>query len=113
MKKMTCIMCPMGCELTITKEGETYHVSGNTCIRGERYGISEMQNPTRMITALVKTSNGIVSVKTTNLVPKDKMFDVLNEISKLKVKTANYGDVLIKNVLNLDGVDVVVTREAK
>ena len=111
MEKFTCIMCPVGCELTVTKNKDKIEVTGNGCIRGERYGISEVTNPTRMITALVKTKKGICSVKTTALVPKDKIFAVLKEIEKLQPKSAKYGEILIKNVCGLQNTNVVVTRE--
>lgn len=111
MKQFTCIMCPVGCTLTVEKKGEEFIVSGNGCIRGQRYGVSEVTNPTRMVTSLVKTKNGICSVKTSNLVPKDKVFDVLSEIEKLRPKSVKFGDVLIKNVCGLENVDVVVTRQ--
>ncbi len=109
MTKLTCIMCPVGCELEVENVGDKIVVSGNGCIRGERYGISEITNPTRMITALVKTKNGICAVKSTNLIPKDKVFDVLKEIEKLNPEKVEFGGVLIENVLNL-GADIVVTR---
>ena len=111
MKKFTCIMCPVGCELTVIQNGDIIEVSGNGCIRGKRYAETEIISPQRMITSLVKTKNGICAVKTTNLVPKDKIFDVLNEITKLKPSKVKVGQVLIKNVLNLEGVDIIVTRE--
>ena len=109
--KLTCIMCPVGCELTVQKNGDEIEVSGFGCIRGKRYAETEITSPSRMITALVKTKKGIASVKTTNMVPKDKIFDVLNQISALYVDDAKFGKVLIKNVCELEGVDVVVTRE--
>lgn len=109
MTKLTCIMCPVGCSLEVENVGEKIVVTGNGCIRGERYGISEVTNPTRMITALVKTKNGIASVKSSGLVPKDKVFEVLAEIEKLYPEKVELGEILISNVLNLD-VDIVVTR---
>ena len=109
--KLTCIMCPMGCEMEIIKNNENYTVTGNSCIRGERYAIQELQSPTRMITALVKTKKGVASVKTTNLVPKDKIFDVLSEINKLKLNAVKQNQVVLKNVLGLENVDIIVTRE--
>ena len=112
MKQFTCIMCPVGCLLTVEEKDGKITVSGNGCIRGERYGVSEITNPTRMITALVKTKKGICSVKTTALVPKDKIFEVLEEIKKLNPTTAKYGEILIKNVCGLENTHVVVTREA-
>ena len=109
MTKLTCIMCPVGCSLEVENVGEKIVVTGNGCIRGERYGISEVTNPTRIITALVKAKSGICSVKSTNLIPKDKIFDVLHEIEKLAPEKVELGEILIKNVLNL-GADIVVTR---
>ena len=111
MKKLTCIMCPVGCELEVETNGNTIEVKGYGCIRGKRYAETEMTAPARMITTLVKTKNGLCAVKTTNLVPKDKIQDVLNEIAKLKPSKVKYGQILIKNVLNLQNVDVIVTRE--
>ena len=110
-KSFTCIMCPVGCNLTVKQDGENITVEGYGCIRGQRYGIQEITNPTRMITSLVKTQNGLCSVKTTNLVPKDKIFDVLNEIKKLNPKSAKQGEILLKNVCGLKDTDIIVTRE--
>lgn len=111
MKKLTCIMCPVGCELEVTQDGEKIEVNGYGCIRGKRYAETEITAPARMITTLVKTKDGICAVKTTNLVPKDKIQDVLNEIAKLKPSKVKCGQILLKNVLNLENVDVIVTRE--
>ena len=110
--KLTCIMCPVGCELDVKKDGEKIVVSGNGCIRGERYGITEITAPARMITALIKTKIGVASVKTTNLVPKAKIFDVLNELQNFFADEVKDGQIIIKNVAGIENVDVVVTREA-
>ncbi len=109
--KITCIMCPVGCELTVEKNNDKIIVSGNGCVRGERYGISEITEPTRTVTSLVETKQGIASVKTTNLVPKDKIFDVIKDIKNLHLSNVKNGEIIIKNVANLKNVDVVVTRE--
>lgn len=106
--KTVCIMCPVGCELTIEKTGKEIKVSGNACVRGESYGKSEITNPMRMVTALITTKKGVLPVKTTNLIPKTKIKSVLKEIEKVNVPTAKIGDVVIKNVCGL-GVDIVVT----
>lgn len=106
--KTVCIMCPVGCELTITQKGEEVVVTGNTCIRGVEYGKTEISNPMRMVTALITTSKGVLPVKTTNLVPKNKIDNVLQEIAKINIPSAKAGDIVIKNVCGL-GVDIVVT----
>lgn len=106
--KTVCIMCPVGCELTITQNGDNVNVSGNSCNRGVEYGKNEISNPMRIVTALINTELGVLPVKTTDLVPKNKINDVLSEIAKINISKAKAGDVVIKNVCNLN-VDVIVT----
>lgn len=106
--KTVCIMCPVGCELTITGSGENVKVTGNSCARGLTYGKNEVTNPVRMVTALIKTEKGVLPVKTTNLVPKNKINEVLSEIEKVYLKKAKAGDVVIKNVCGLN-CDIIVT----
>lgn len=37
-RQMTCIICPMGCSITVKMEGEEIlEISGNTCKRGAAY----------------------------------------------------------------------------
>ncbi len=105
-----CIMCPMGCPLNIEKDGDKIAVTGNTCKRGETYGIEEFTHPRRSVTTLVRMQNGgVASVKTSNTIPKERIFDVINEIGKLTVSDkVKIGDIVAYNVLGL-GADVVVT----
>ena len=107
--KLTCIMCPVGCSLDVKKDknGEIV-VTGNSCIRGERYGKEEVTSPKRMVTTVAKTTTGFVSVKTTNPIDKARVQDVVDEIGKLILDKPKYGEVIIQNVLGL-GADVVVT----
>ena len=51
-KELICIVCPRGCHLTVDTELEK--VTGNTCKRGEIYGLNEVKNPTRIVTSTVK-----------------------------------------------------------
>lgn len=106
--KTTCIMCPIGCKLNIQKIDGKIIVKGNACVRGEIYGKSELENPTRIVTSLVKLPNGLASVKTTNPVPKDKIFEILNIIKNLPIKTYKIGEIVAHNVLNLNS-NIVVT----
>ncbi|MDE6583526.1 MAG: DUF1667 domain-containing protein [Clostridia bacterium] len=107
-RKMICIMCPMGCELTVKKVGDDLQVSGNTCMRGVTFAKEEITNPKRVVTTLVKTSGGVKSCKTTKPIPKSLMFDCVKEIEKLKIDKVKFGQIIIKNVLGTDA-DVIVT----
>lgn len=100
---LVCIKCPRGCEIVI--DGKS--ISGNACPKGEEYAKEELISPHRIVTYLVKSKDSVIPVKTDKEVPKTKIFDVVEEISKLKIDKANIGDVVIENVLGL-GVNVVV-----
>lgn len=110
-KELTCINCPVGCNLTVTIDGANIVVTGNRCINGEKYGISEVTNPMRIVTSIVRTDkNNFVSCKTNRPVPKEKIFDVIKEIKSLTVnEPIKIKDILIKNVCDLDA-NVVATK---
>ncbi|MFA5523514.1 MAG: DUF1667 domain-containing protein [Tissierellales bacterium] len=111
-----CIVCPIGCRLTITKDTTSpdgYLVSGNQCKRGERYGILEMTNPTRVITSTVKINKAHLKrlpVKTNGAIPKDMNFKCMELINSLEIEAPiKVGQVIIKNILDT-GIDLVASR---
>lgn len=107
-RNLTCIMCPLGCQLTVTIDGDNISVTGNNCKRGEIFGKEEVTCPMRIVTSSVKTEKGVRACKTTKPVPKSMIFDVMKEIEKLRLKSAKFGEVVIKNVLNT-GADIIIT----
>ena len=110
MKELTCIVCPRGCRLHVDDD---MNVTGNFCPRGAQYAISELTNPVRTITTSVRVINRpytLVSVKTTNPIPKQKIFDVMKEIDKIVVEApVRIGQIVKTNVLGLDS-DIVITK---
>ena len=110
MKELTCIVCPRGCRLHVDDD---MNVTGNFCPRGKVYAISELTNPVRTITTSIRVSNRpytLVSVKTTNPVPKEKIFDVMKEIDKISVEApVHIGQIVKTKVLGLDS-DIVITK---
>ena len=106
--KKTCIICPVGCELEITKQGDEYIVTGNNCLRGSEYGKSEMIAPKRVVTAIIYGQNQICSVKTDKPVDKDKINELLCFLNNAPKQTYKIGDVVFKNPLNLD-CNVIIT----
>ena len=113
MKELTCIVCPRGCRLVIDDD---LNVTGNSCPRGAQYAKDELTNPKRMITSIVRVKNRentVCSVKTSTSIPKGMIFDVMNEIDKVRVTApTKIGDVAIKNVLNT-GADIIITKNIK
>lgn len=106
--ELTCIMCPLGCQLVVSKDKNAITVTGNNCQRGEIFGKEEVTCPMRMVTSSVKTSKGVKACRTTKPVPKSMIFDVMKEVEKLRLKSVKFGEVVIKNVLNT-GADIVIT----
>lgn len=115
-RHLTCIGCPMGCQLTVDFEPgnrDSVKVTGNTCKRGELYAIDEVTNPTRTITGTIKVSNRknlVVPVKTKTVIPKSRMFDVAEELKKLSVEApVRIGDIVCADICGT-GSDLVVTK---
>ena len=114
-KNLTCICCPMGCQITVTLDNsEVTDVTGNTCKRGDVYARKEVTNPTRVVTSSVRVSGGriaMVSCKTAGDIPKGKIFDCCKAIQSIEVQApVKIGDIILKDVCGT-GVDVIATKE--
>ncbi len=118
MQKYTCIVCPNGCdiEVEINDAKQVENITGNLCPKGEEYVRQEIVDPRRTIASSVLVAGGslpLASVRTTKAIPKDKIFEVMEEIKKVTVRAPiQAGTVVIANVLGL-GSDVIVTRTVK
>ena len=120
-RNLTCIGCPLGCALKVTidgemENGEVVSVTGNTCKRGADYGAKEVTHPTRIVTSTVCVKNGtipMVSVKTAQDIPKEKIMDVMECINQITVEApVHIGDVLLSDVA-ATGVDIVATKNVE
>jgi len=114
-EKMICITCPMGCNLTVTKEGSTLlSVDGNTCKRGLKFAEGELNDPRRMVATTVRVRGGIhplVPVYTEKPFPKARIFELLREIRLLEIEApVTMNQVAMKNALG-EGIDVIASRD--
>ena len=110
-RELTCIVCPIGCQLSVTLEnGIVTEVVGNTCPRGKQYAIDECTHPVRTITTTAPTNDGgVIPVKTSQPIPKELMFECMKEINGAVVTLpAKIGDIVIENLLGT-GANVIVT----
>ncbi len=109
-KDMICIVCPVGCHLTI--DTETLKTDNNKCKRGERYAEKELLNPTRMLTSTVKINSvhqRRMPIKTTDAIPKDRLFDLMKMLDDVDLKVpVRIGHKILTNVFDT-GVDVVAS----
>lgn len=111
-KELTCIVCPMGCQLEVDIDND-YKVTGNRCPRGIAYGKKELLNPTRTITSTVKVVGGTyerIPVKTDQEVPKEKIFDIMEKLNDVTLKAPiKMGQIVLKNVSGTEA-NIVTTR---
>ena len=112
-RELTCIVCPIGCALTVTDEDGEYKVSGNTCPRGVIYGKNEVTNPTRTLTTTVRVGNRektLVAVKSDRPIPKDMLFLAMEKVNALRATAPiKIGDVIGADLLSV--CDIVATAE--
>lgn len=100
-KTLTCIECPMGCEIMVDEEnGVVKNVRGNSCPRGKIYAESEAVCPKRIVTSTVRAENGeMIPVKTNKPVKKDEIFKVMEIIRNTKCRfPVQLGEVLVTNI---------------
>ena len=101
--EMICINCPLGCALTVERDGDNFKVSGNTCPRGEKYAINELTHPVRTLTTTVAVANregAYLPVKTAKPISKSKLFEAMALVNSTKaVAPVKIGDIIIENML--------------
>lgn len=113
-RTLTCIGCPLGCEMTVTLEdGAITKVAGQTCRRGEIYARQEVTNPVRTVTGTVRVTGGsapVVSVRTRTDIPKERVAACAEAMKHISVQApVEPGDVILADIAGT-GVDLVATR---
>ena len=113
-KIITCIGCPSGCQISVTKIGDDYKVEGNECKRGEEYAIEEFTAPKRILTTTIQVISGVlplIPVRSDRPLPKDQLFDCMDYLSTLKTQAPiKMGDVIVENILDLDA-NIIASRD--
>lgn len=117
-RTLTCIGCPLGCPLSVTLDeaGEIVRIKGNTCKIGEEYARKEVTNPMRMVTSTVRVNGAksgavMASCKTRTDIPKDRIYEVIQDIKNITLTApVHIGDVIKANIAGT-GVDMVATKE--
>ena len=113
-RELTCVACPMGCQLTASIDnGVVVSVTGNTCPRGAKYAETECTHPVRPLTTTVKVEGGkhpVVSVKSADAIPKEKMFDCMKVLNEVQVQApVKIGDVIVENICDT-GINIIATN---
>ena len=112
-KIITCIGCPLGCELSVQINNSDISVSGQACKIGDTYGKEEATNPRRNIATSIPVDGGdipMLSVKNNTPIPKEKIFTCVSAIKKVRAKAPiKVGDTILTNAAGT-GIDFVATR---
>lgn len=112
-RELVCIVCPMGCGLTVAAEPGGWRVEGSTCERGRAYAIQEATAPVRTLTSTVRIEGGLLPrlpVRTSAPVPKDRLGACLAVIDRVAARSpVAMGQVLVRDIGGT-GVDLVASR---
>lgn len=109
-RNLTCIECPIGCEMEIViEDGRVVSVQGNRCPRGKMYAEAEVTCPKRVVTSTIRAENGeMIPVKTDRPVRKEAIFDVMQKINATVCKLpVALGDVVVENIC--DDANLIVS----
>lgn len=115
-RTLICIGCPNGCLVTVDKNQDgSLSITGNTCKKGEEYARNEVTAPKRTVTSIVRVAGGknpVVSVKTKEEIPKEKIAVCMEEINRTVLKApVSLGQTVIADVAGT-GVNIVATADA-
>jgi CxxC motif-containing protein len=114
MPEFTCIVCPIGCALTVEKaEDGSLVITGNRCPKGIVYAREETLSPKRVVTAVVRTDSKTfpcIPVRTDAALPRALVADLIKDLAYLSVRLpAARGTMVIENYRG-SGVNVILTR---
>lgn len=113
-KEIICTVCPRGCHIQVEGDGENVlSAEGYSCKRGLEYANTEYAHPVRILTTTVKLAgveNDLLPVRSSQPVPKEKLFDCMEVIRGTSVTVpVNRYDVVVANICGT-GVDIVATK---
>jgi CxxC motif-containing protein len=112
-ERLTCVLCPIGCQIEAVRRGDALDVSGQECPKGLDFAVQEILHPKRTLSASVPLRGSearMVSVRLSAPVPRDMIFPILAAIAVLRPEAPlRRGQVLIADVLGT-GADVIATR---
>ena len=111
---ITCIMCPLACQITVTADGaDIEDIKGFQCTRGREYAVNEFRHPTRVLTATVRTDNPrhpLLAVRSDAPLPKAKLADAMYELAAVVLQEpVSFGDVVVADIAGT-GHNMIATQ---
>ena len=112
-KQLICITCPRSCHLDVECCDGKIAVSGNMCPRGVKYAETEITDPRRVVTAVMRCDSAeqpFVPVRSAEPYPKAEIPALLNKLYKMCVKTPVCGGDVIGE---FNGIKIIATESRK
>ncbi|MCS7113614.1 MAG: DUF1667 domain-containing protein [Nitrososphaerota archaeon] len=115
-RRLTCIVCPIGCIVTVRVSGDRLEASGYLCSRGLDYARQEALDPRRIAITVVKVRYGdipVVSVKTDRPIPRRFVREVAKLAAYIEAEAPiELGQILLEDILGT-GANLVATRPVR
>jgi CxxC motif-containing protein len=113
-KEICCVVCPIGCSITVRAEGEDIkEIINYTCKRGETYARNEFISPVRVLTGTVKAESycaPVISVRTSVPIPKGKLLECMELLRDITATPPfEIGKVVVEDILGT-GADLILTN---
>ncbi|MFR2691384.1 MAG: DUF1667 domain-containing protein [Enterocloster bolteae] len=118
LREYTCIICPNGCDIRAQIEEREdgsrriCSVEGAACPKGRAYVEQELTDPREYCHICIGKGRAcfLASVRLTNPIPRDRIFDAVSEIKKYTLTApVKAGTVVIPRLMGYD-TDVIVTK---
>ena len=116
-KEITCTVCPMGCQILVSGEGERVdRVEGFGCGRGEEYARHEFAHPVRILTSTVALRNAegpLLPVRSSVPILKERIPACMQILKELTVPApVKCHDVIVADILGT-GADIIASDSAE
>jgi CxxC motif-containing protein len=102
--------------MTVEYDGKKLISVSCACKLGKKYAFDEIQNPRRTLTSTVILNGGqikLLPVKTDKPIQKDKIFDAMQLIHKIKADAPiKMGDVIYRNFTE-NGINLIAGKDAR
>ena len=110
--KIICIICPVGCRITVNSVDDELIVTGNKCIKGFDFAKAEIESPVRSFSTTVRTifsEYPVLPVKVNRDVPKEKIMDIICELSGIIItEKIGIGEIVAANIAGT-GCDIIAS----
>lgn len=112
--EIICVMCPHGCTLQVTHDGNTIASIKSGCKRGHEYAKGELVDPRRMVASTVRiigSRHPLLPVYTAAPFPKPRIQELMKELRKLQLTApVTTGQVVLSDALG-SGIDILASRD--